>query len=114
MYVNANVARDAVSKLIKNGVHFDGIFACTDWLAVGALMALRKCKIKVPKQVKLVGYDNISVSEYSLPSITTINQDKVMLGEVAAQVLLDMINGKTIETKNIVLPVQLIKRETTC
>jgi LacI family transcriptional regulator len=76
-------------------------------------MALRKHNIKVPQQVKVVGFDNVSISEYSSPSITTINQDKTRLGEIAAQLLLDMIDGNSIDEKNIILPVELIKRETT-
>jgi LacI family transcriptional regulator len=113
MYVNANASKEAICRLIECGIAFDGVFACTDWLAVGALMALRKHNIKVPQQVKVVGFDNVSISEYSSPSITTINQDKTRLGEIAAQLLLDMIDGNSIDEKNIILPVELIKRETT-
>ena len=76
-------------------------------------MALKKYNIKVPEEVKLVGFDNVSISEYNSPSITTINQDKKQLGKIAAQLLFDMINGSPIQEKDIIVPVELVRRETT-
>lgn len=111
--VNVKAASEAISDLIEKGVAFDGVFALTDWMAVGALMALKKHRIKVPGQVKVIGFDNISIAEYSSPALTTINQDKKKLGETAAQIILDTIDGKTIECKSIVVPVELVERETT-
>jgi len=60
-----------------------------------------------------VGFDNVSISEYNSPSITTINQDKKQLGKIAAQLLFDMINGSPIQEKDIIVPVELVRRETT-
>jgi len=76
-------------------------------------LALKKYNIKVPEEVKLVGFDNVSISEYNSPSITTINQDKKQLGKIAAQLLFDMINGSPIQEKDIIVPVELVRRETT-
>jgi len=113
MYITPDAAKNAISNLIEKGVSFDGIFACTDGLAAGALLALKKYNIKVPEEVKLVGFDNVSISEYNSPSITTINQDKKQLGKIAAQLLFDMINGSPIQEKDIIVPVELVRRETT-
>lgn len=110
--VHVEAARDAVNLLLRNRIQFDGVFAATDWLAVGALAALKQNNIKVPEQVKVIGFDNISIAEYSSPSITSIHQDKKELGEKAAEILLDMINNKPVQKKRILLPVELIRRET--
>jgi LacI family transcriptional regulator len=108
-------AKRAITELIQAGVAFDGVFAGTDWLAFGALMALKEHHVQVPEQVKIVGFDNITVSQFSSPAITTIHQDKAKMGETAAKVLLDIIdNGLDhVKTRNITLPIELIRRETT-
>jgi len=112
--IDVEASRNAVSALVRQGFPFDGIFAATDWLAVGALMALREHGIRVPEEVKLVGYDNISLTLFTSPPITTIHQNKWELGRAAAEVLLDMIHGAQFgRTSPITMDVQLIRREST-
>lgn len=111
--VNVNTATKNVLKIIDDKIAFDGIFAGTDWLALGALNALKKRNITVPGEVKLVGFDNISITEYSYPPITTINQDKQKMGEEAAVILLEGIESKSYIHKNVIVPVELVKRKTT-
>ena len=113
MPIDFNSAKECVEKLIASKTKFDGIFATTDWLAIGALSALKKHRIKVPQEVRLVGFDNTSITEFISPSITTIDQDKFKMGDTAANILLDMINDHSKKHENIIIPVELIKRETT-
>lgn len=111
---NFEESRDTVNYLIKKGVIFDGIFASNDWRAYGALVALNQNKIAVPDQVKIVGFDGISVSKYCYPSITTIYQDKKALALEASNLLLDEINGGAdTHPHHVVIPVSLIQGETT-
>ena len=110
--VKVEAARTAITQLIRKKQVFDGIFATTDWLAVGALTALKEHDIKVPEQVKIVGFDNISIAEYNYPGITSVNQDKNQLGEQAATILLEMIDKKEVINRKIVIPVNLIIRGT--
>jgi len=109
--INVNSARDAILKLIRENIAFDGVFATTDWLAIGTLDALRQSNVKVPQEVKIVGFDNIPFTEYSYPKITTINQNKQKIGKVSAEKLLEMIDGSTFLNKDIIIPVQLVRRE---
>lgn len=106
-------AKNTVNQLIREGVHFDGIFATNDWIALGALVALQENDIQVPEQVKIIGFDNISISRYGFPAITTINQDKEKLGVEASKALLNLINKTEQGRLNIVVPVSLVERETT-
>lgn len=110
--VHVEAAHQAVNRLIHDNIPFDGVFATTDWLAVGALAALKQNHFLVPEQVKLVGFDNISIAEYSSPGITSVNQHKQELGERAAEILLNMINHEPVTEKRILLPVELVRRET--
>ncbi|WP_042121327.1 LacI family DNA-binding transcriptional regulator [Paenibacillus senegalensis] len=113
MNISVEASQEAVSNAIKKGIKFDGIFATTDWLALGSLYALREHGIEVPKQVKIVGFDNISAGKYSYPALTTINQDKTKLGELAASSLLELIQNRKFQ-RSYVVPVELIRRKTTC
>lgn len=104
----------AIMQLIEEKrFDFDGIFATTDGLAYGASIALKEHGIKVPEQVKIIGYDNISLARYN--SISSINQDKELLGQMAAENLLMMIESGVLNShKTITIPVELIIRESTC
>ncbi|WP_239762834.1 MULTISPECIES: LacI family DNA-binding transcriptional regulator [Mammaliicoccus] len=109
-----NYAKDAINKLIEKNIKFDGIFAINDWLALGALYALKDNNFKIPDEVKIVGFDNVSISKYSYPNITTVNQNKKLMGRTAAKTLLDLINNK--QTKNKIhtkLPIDIVYRGTT-
>lgn len=110
---NCNSAKEEVNHLIRSNIKFDGIFATTDVMALGALNALKENKIQIPQQVKLVGFDNHSLTEFTTPSITTINQNKHYMGEMAAKILLDKIDDSSKKHNNILVPVELIKREST-
>jgi LacI family transcriptional regulator len=108
--VGIELGKKAIIDLIKKGeFHFDGIFATTDGLAYGAYLALREQGMDVPQKVKIVGYDNISLARYN--SISSINQDKELLGQVAAENLLTMIeSGISAFHKEITIPVDIVSR----
>ncbi|MBU8879249.1 LacI family transcriptional regulator [Bacillus sp. FJAT-29790] len=111
--VGIDQAKQAIESLIENGkLLYDGIFATTDWLAFGAFLALNENRIEVPNDVKIVGYDNISIAKYT--SLTSINQNKELLGKRAAEELIEMIDSGILHANNIIkIPVELVKREST-
>lgn len=107
-------AEECIHQLIRDHIQFDGIFACSDMLAIGALKALKDHHKQVPEEVKVIGFDNISFGQYCYPTLTTIHQDKVQLGEVASDLLLKIIENKEKPASlKMVLPVTLVKRNTT-
>lgn len=111
--INFDAGFKAINGLLDKKVKFDGIFASTDWLALGAQTALAMRGVKVPEHVKIVGFDNISISKYSSTPITTINQNIDKMADTAVEVLLQLIKGEDVDKKYYVLPVDLIKRQTT-
>ncbi len=107
-------SKRVVNELIQQKMKFDGIFAANDWVALGALFSLQESNFAVPGDVSLIGFDNVSISKYSNPGITTVNQDKKELGMEAAKVLLKFIHKEVTKEKvHIVVPVSLIERGTT-
>ena len=79
--------------------------------ALGALYALKRANLKVPEQVKLIGFDNTLYSRLPTPSISTIERNPKMLAEKGCEVLLNMIQGKDIGSIDTIVPVVLVERE---
>lgn len=113
--VSYAAARQATLDLVKSGVVFDGIFCNNDTMALGALHALRENNLQVPQDVRLVGFDDISVAGICYPPMTTVRQNTDLFGKQSVEFLLRLIAGKTKQVQNdvVVIPVTLMRRETT-
>lgn len=109
--ISYQAAKDGLKTWIREGRHFDGIFATTDWMALGAIDALREAGFQIPNQVKVVGFDNISISRFSALPITTISQDFRKMAEEAVELLIRMMSGESPEIRTYHTPVTLVRRE---
>ena len=91
-----------------------GIFACNDMMGVGALRAAAERGINVPHDCSIIGFDDIELSRYTYPALSTVGQSVRELGELAAQTLIDRIAGKVPATtrRRVVTP-RMILREST-
>ena len=98
----------ATATLLSMGETFDAIFAASDLIAAGALHALRDAGLEVPRDVSVVGYDDISAASLVNPSLTTVAQDTWLAGEKLVEVLMRLVQGEPAES--IVLPTKLIVR----
>ncbi len=106
-------AKEKTLELLDSGEVFDGLFATNDTMALGAMMALNERRIKIPDEVKIVGFDNISATEIAGIPLTTINQNKQKMGEMAVELLMDKILQRKSNVNNIKIPVNLIRRKST-
>ena len=90
----------------------DGVFVSNDYCAVGCMQSLKKLGYKIPKDIAFVGFNNDPVSTVIEPNLTTINYPGYQMGEVAAQNLINHLNGGvTLEiTNRIILRSDLIIR----
>ena len=102
-----------IYKFLITHPQIDGIFAGSDIIAARAMRCLKKLGRSVPEDVQIVGYDNISICEFTDPTITTIAQPIQSMGEIAAETLFKLIKKEPIEQLHITLPVELIEREST-
>jgi len=87
------------------------IFAFSDELAVGVMQAARERGLQIPKDVALVGYDNIEYSAHLHPALTTVSQDPRAIGATSCQMLIDLLRGKSVEERQVRIPVKLIVRD---
>jgi LacI family transcriptional regulator len=113
-YGNFNVAGgyQAMKDIYKQHPDVDGVFAGNDLMAAGALKALIELGVKVPEQVKLIGFDGIRM-DMVYPEITTISQQIYSTGKTAMDYLIRLINNEPIERKNYELEVELLQKATT-
>jgi LacI family transcriptional regulator len=105
-----------LEKLLEQFPDIDAVFACNDQMALGALRTANSAGRKIPEQLGMVGFDNIPESAYYWPSLTTIEQPLLELGNTVVKELAKVIegeeNGETAgESSHILLSPKLIARE---
>lgn len=101
----------AMLELLKLPDRPTAVFASGDMLALGAIMAVKDSGLSVPLDISVVGYDDIDLAEYVTPALTTIRQDTELLGSRAADILLASIEGKQLDKEAVLVPVEVIERE---
>jgi DNA-binding LacI/PurR family transcriptional regulator len=84
---------DATRGLLDAGVDFDAIFALTDELALGVLRALGESGRVVPDDVAVIGFDNITVGRFTLPSLSSVDPGRDEIAETAVSMLVERIEG---------------------
>src|SRR5262249_18890845 len=102
-----------VQELLRKQLRFTAIVSFNDIAAIGAIRALRDANLKVPEAVSVIGSDDISVAAYHTPRLTTIRQPLRDMGETAARILLQRMQGFKDYPEEFAVPPELIIRETT-
>ncbi|HAX98413.1 MAG TPA: hypothetical protein DCY12_05890 [Candidatus Atribacteria bacterium] len=105
------VSYHTMSRLIHSMVYPAAVFATSDLMAIGATKALIEKNVTVPEKVSLIGLDNIFLSEYSSPPLTTVDYPKREMGYRGMKMLIGYINGKQVNEKRIILKTKIIERK---
>ncbi len=110
---NIEHGEEVALRILKRGLP-DCIICGSDILAIGVIKTLEKNNIRVPKDVSVIGFDDINLAGIYSPSLTTIRQDRKKIGKLAAEELINIIENKEKKTTKVVrVPVELIKRSST-
>jgi DNA-binding LacI/PurR family transcriptional regulator len=88
---------------------FDAIVAGDDDTAIGALNALSERGLRVPEDVPVVGFDDMSISAFLHPALTTVNAPTERVGQTAAQMLVDYMANRHVD-ETVLLPTEMIIR----
>lgn len=86
------------------------VIAINDLVALGILKAARHHHIDIPRQLSLVGFDNVYLAEVSTPELTTVSHDYAALGQTIVDTIIQRMNGEPIAS-TITIPMQLVVRE---
>lgn len=95
---------------------FDAIFAVNELFAVTAIKLAKKLSLKVPEDISIIGFTDGMISKYSSPSITTVSQNEIKMGEKAATMLIDRLENEDEDEehyKTEVIETNLVEREST-
>jgi LacI family transcriptional regulator len=102
-----------VQQLLQHKRRFSALVSFNDIAAIGAIRALRDANLRVPDDISVVGFDDIKAAAYHNPSLTTIRQPLHDMGQSAARILLQRIQGFKEYPKEFGVPPELIIREST-
>lgn len=89
----------------------DAVVAVNDMIAIGALKYFESEGIQVPRDISIIGFDDISISAMVSPALTTIAQPTIETGRLASRILLDRLEGNPVENSNTILTPRLVERE---
>lgn len=104
---------NAMNTLLGRGDPFTAVFVANDSMAYGAHTALRQHGLRVPEDVSLVGFDNLEESAHFAPGLTTVHQDFDLMGRMAVEYIISLIdNAKTAIHQRVLIP-KLIIRDST-
>lgn len=102
---------ELTKKLIDSKKHFSAIFAANDQTAYGAIKALHDHGYRVPEDISVIGFDDLPVSCYFTPALTTMRQPVEEVGRVCAESILNLLSGAQHNAK--LPPIELIVRQST-
>jgi LacI family transcriptional regulator len=108
-----NCARLGLKKLLENNPKITAIICGNDVLALGAMLEAQKLGIKVPKQLSIIGFDDLEISRHLEPSLTTLHIDSIGMWSLAAHHLVSQINGVMRLPKKIIINIELVVRNST-
>jgi DNA-binding LacI/PurR family transcriptional regulator len=100
---------DAIKRLLKKAPELDAVFINSDLMAIVAMDAIREEGRRVPEDIAVVGYDDLSIAEHSNPPLTTIRQNIPLAGKLLAQNLIEYL--QTGMVTNVSIPVELVVRK---
>jgi DNA-binding LacI/PurR family transcriptional regulator len=100
---------EAMQQLLDRDPSVDAVFCASDLMAHGAIHVLKQSGRRVPDDVAVVGFDDIEISKYSDPALTTVRQPSAEIGKTMARQMLRLVDGQDIPA-SVVLPTELVIR----
>jgi len=98
----------ATLTLVQRRIKFDAVFGASDLIAIGAMKALEESGLVIPKDVAVMGFDDIPMASYTHPPLTTVQQNTRLAGELLVENLLKLVDGESVTS--MLLPAELIVR----
>ena len=84
----------AMERLLERRLQFTAVFAANDQMAIGACLTLHRRGLRVPADVSIVGFDDLAMSRYCLPPLSTVQHPTYELGQIAARAMLSLLRSE--------------------
>lgn len=101
----------SIKKYLLENNDFTAVFACNDLMAIGVLEGLKELGKKVPKDVAVMGFDNIFLGDLVTPKLTTIDQDTYNMGRIASENIIDLLEHNTTNKIDVKIEGKIVIRE---
>jgi LacI family transcriptional regulator len=102
------LAAEKVVSLFRSG---GAVFAAADVLAIGLIKGLKEKGFRVPEDYSVIGFDDLDISRWITPGLTTVGQDIIGKGAIAVRLVAERIEGAPAGRQRLVLPVHMVERE---
>ncbi|TDI84668.1 MAG: LacI family transcriptional regulator [Caldithrix sp.] len=112
-YTGVDDGREATRKLLGTGVPFTAVFASNDTMAVGVMRCLKEKNLTVPRDVSVIGFDDIEVCLQVEPCLSSVRVFKEDLGAIAVRRIVEKIEDDRMMVNRVLVPVELVLREST-
>lgn len=112
--VSIESGRECMQNLLAGKQRPDGVFAVEDFTALGAIQSIKASQKKIPDEIAIIGFANEAFGEYITPSLSTVNQQTVSMGQEAANLFFEgmgKIDGHKVKPRKLVLEPELICRQ---
>lgn len=111
--IDYSMAVSAITRLLTPPDPPNALFAVSDVFAAAAVRAAANCGLSIPRDLVVMGFDNVDISSTTSPTITTVNQPKFQLGFTACELLVEKMTYPDTPKREIYLDTELIVREST-
>lgn len=101
---------EAARQLLANCPALTALFCHTDWMAAGAYRALREAHLRIPEDVSVVGYDDLPICQFLDPPLASVRQPSQGLGQLVAQLVINVIEQTESFPQDILVPAELMMR----
>ena len=112
--LNVEAGRQAALDLLTQGDRPTAIFINNNFLSLGTLLAIKDLGLRCPDDIALIGFDDHPWAQVACPPLTVVRQPARQVGQSAAQMLVNLINGQPLEQTKIMLACDLVLRQSCC
>lgn len=100
-----------IGKNLSNRLDVTAVFCTADIMAAGIIEGLRNNNKSVPNDISIVGFDDLPISSYVCPKLTTIRQKNELKVKKSVQLLMELIKGERVEQNSLILDVNIVERD---
>ncbi|HEX2621031.1 MAG TPA: substrate-binding domain-containing protein, partial [Phototrophicaceae bacterium] len=108
-----DIGFQAAQEILRHQPRPTAIFALTDVMAIGVIHAIAEAGLRIPHDISVIGFDDIPLAAFSVPTLTTVAQPIYQMGEIATRLLLKHIQQPGIPPETILLDTRLQVRQST-
>jgi LacI family transcriptional regulator len=98
-------------QIVEEKTAFDALFVYSDVMAIGVIKGLKEHGLRVPEDIAVVGFDGLYIGDLCEPRLTTIKQDITAKGQMAVDLLVRKLDGRSLSSEQLTLPVKLLEKE---